>query len=60
MKSEIKEVSPTQKEIHIEIDGEALKEAYGRVSKKYSQRANVPGFGKGTLRLTLCECASRK
>src|SRR5688572_26350243 len=47
MKSEIKEVSPTQKEIHIEIDGESLKEAYGRVSKKYTQRASVPGFRKG-------------
>ena len=47
MKSEIKEISPTQKEIHVEIDGESLKEAYGRVSKKYSQRANVPGFRKG-------------
>ena len=47
MKSELKDISPTQKEIHVEIDGEALKEAYGRVSKKYSQRANVPGFRKG-------------
>ena len=44
MKSEIKDISPTQKEIHVQIDGESLKEAYGRVSKKYSQRANVPGF----------------
>ncbi len=47
MKSEIKEISPTQKEIHVEIDGEAVKEAYGRVSQKYAKRANVPGFRKG-------------
>jgi trigger factor len=47
MKSELKDISPTQKEIHVEIDADALKEAYGRVSKKYAQRANVPGFRKG-------------
>lgn len=47
MKSELKDISPTQKEIHVEIDPDALKEAYGRVSKKYAQRANVPGFRKG-------------
>ena len=47
MKSELKDISPTQKEIHVEIDPDALKESYGRVSKKYAQRANVPGFRKG-------------
>lgn len=47
MKSEIKEVSPTQRELTIEIDAETLKDAYGRVSKKYASRANVPGFRKG-------------
>ncbi len=47
MKSEIKEVSPTQKELKIEIDAATLKEAYGKVSQKYAKRANVPGFRKG-------------
>lgn len=47
MKSQIREVSPTQKELTIEIDAASLKEAYGRVSQKYAQRANVPGFRKG-------------
>ncbi|MEP6787261.1 MAG: trigger factor [Acidobacteriota bacterium] len=47
MKSEIKEISPTQKEIHVQIDAESVKEAYGKVSKKYASRANVPGFRKG-------------
>ncbi len=47
MKTEIKEVSPTQKELTIEIDADSLKEAYGRVSKRYAQRANVPGFRRG-------------
>lgn len=47
MKSEIKEVSPTQKELTIEIDAAILKDAYGRVSQKYAKKANVPGFRKG-------------
>ncbi len=47
MKSEIKEVSPTQREIKIEIDAATLKDAYGKVSRNYAQRASVPGFRKG-------------
>jgi trigger factor len=47
MKSEITEVSPTQKELKIEIDAATLKEAYGKVSQKYAKRANVPGFRRG-------------
>jgi trigger factor len=47
MKSELKEVSPTQREIHVQIDAEALKDAYGKVSQKYARGASVPGFRKG-------------
>ena len=47
MKSQIREVSPTQKELTIEIDAAVLKESYGKVSKRYADRANVPGFRKG-------------
>ncbi|MEO6051138.1 MAG: trigger factor [Pyrinomonadaceae bacterium] len=47
MKSEIKEISPTQKEIHLQIDAESIKAAYGKVSQKYAKRASVPGFRKG-------------
>ncbi|HQX55207.1 MAG TPA: trigger factor [Pyrinomonadaceae bacterium] len=47
MKSELKEISPTQREIHLEIDAELLKTAYGKVSQQYAKRANVPGFRKG-------------
>ncbi|MFN0139953.1 MAG: trigger factor [Pyrinomonadaceae bacterium] len=47
MKSELKEVSPTQREIHLQIDADSLRESYGKVSKKYASRANVPGFRKG-------------
>ncbi len=47
MKTEVKEISATQREIHIEIDPAALKDAYGRVSQKYARGASVPGFRKG-------------
>ncbi|MBX7055817.1 MAG: trigger factor [Pyrinomonadaceae bacterium] len=47
MKSELKEISPTQREIHLEIDADVVKAAYGKVSQKYVKRANVPGFRKG-------------
>ena len=47
MKSELKEISPSQREIHLEIDAESIKVAYGKVSQKYAKRASVPGFRKG-------------
>jgi len=47
MKTELKEVSPTQREIHIEIDAETVKAAYGKAVAKYAKRAVVPGFRKG-------------
>jgi trigger factor len=47
MKSELKELSPTQKQIHLEIDAESLKASYGRVSQRYAKRVQVPGFRKG-------------
>lgn len=47
MKTEVKEVSPTRKEIHIEIEPETVREAYNKVSKRYAQAVTVPGFRKG-------------
>ncbi len=47
MKTELKEVSQTQREIKIEIEPEAVKEVYNKVSRKYAQGASVPGFRKG-------------
>ncbi len=47
MKSELKEISPTQREIRVEIEPEAVREAYGRVSQRYAKRASIPGFRKG-------------
>src|SRR5947207_9855354 len=47
MKTELVDVSPTRKEIKIEIEPELVRAAYDRVSDKYSKLANVPGFRKG-------------
>lgn len=47
MKTELKEISPTQRELKIEIDADVVKASYGRVSRKYAQKANIPGFRKG-------------
>lgn len=47
MNSEIKEISPTQRELHIEIEPAVLKDAYGKVAKRYASGANIPGFRKG-------------
>ena len=47
MKSELIEVSPTQKEIKLEVEPEALRDVYQQVSQKYAKGANVPGFRKG-------------
>jgi trigger factor len=47
MKNELVDVSPTRKEIKIEIDTALVRDAYDRVSDKYSKLANVPGFRKG-------------
>ncbi|MBA2606053.1 MAG: trigger factor [Acidobacteria bacterium] len=47
MKTEIIEVSPTQKEIKIEIEAEAVKEVFNKVSQKFARAAQVPGFRKG-------------
>jgi trigger factor len=47
MKTELLEVSPTQKEITIEIEPEEVREVYNKVSKKYAKAAQVDGFRKG-------------
>lgn len=47
MKTVLTEISPTQREIKIEIEPETVKEAYNKVSQKYAKGAQVPGFRKG-------------
>jgi trigger factor len=47
MKTEVIDVSPTRKEIKIEIEADAVRHAYDRVSDRYAQQATVPGFRPG-------------
>ncbi len=47
MKTELVEVSPTQREIKIEIEPEEVRAVYNKVSQKYAKSAQVPGFRKG-------------
>jgi trigger factor len=47
MKTELKEISPTRKQIDIEIEPEAVRAAYDSISDRYAKAANVPGFRPG-------------
>lgn len=47
MKTELVDVSPTRKELKIEIDAAEVRAEYDRVSDRYARLANVPGFRKG-------------
>jgi trigger factor len=47
MKTELIDVSPTRKEIKIEIEAPAVRAAYDRISDRYAKLANVPGFRRG-------------
>ncbi|MGH9901383.1 MAG: trigger factor, partial [Pyrinomonadaceae bacterium] len=47
MKTELVDVSPTRKELKIEIDAADVRAEYDRVSDRYSRLATVPGFRKG-------------
>ncbi|HJS23391.1 MAG TPA: trigger factor [Pyrinomonadaceae bacterium] len=47
MKTELIDVSPTRKEIRIEIEPAEVRSAYDRISQQYSKAATVPGFRPG-------------
>ncbi len=47
MKTESVDVSPTRKEITIEIEPKLVREAYDRISDNYAKQAKVPGFRPG-------------
>ena len=47
MKTEFLDVSPTRKEIKIEIDTATIRQAYDRISDTYAKQAKVPGFRPG-------------
>jgi trigger factor len=47
MKTELKEISPTRKQIDIEIGADAVRKVYDRISDNYAKAATVPGFRPG-------------
>ncbi len=47
MKTELKEISPTKKQIDIEIEADAVRKVYDQISDRYAKMANVPGFRPG-------------
>jgi trigger factor len=47
MKTELKDISPTRKQIDVEIEPEVVRSAYDRISDRYAKLANVPGFRPG-------------
>ena len=47
MKNELIDVSPTRKEIRIEIEPEEIRSAFDRISQQYSKAATIPGFRPG-------------
>jgi trigger factor len=47
MKTEVVDVSPTRKELKIEIGAEEVRAEMERVTQEYARAATVPGFRKG-------------
>ena len=47
MKTELIDLSPTRKEIRIELEPAEIRSAYDRISQEYSKAAKVPGFRPG-------------
>src|SRR5256885_13375262 len=47
MKTELKEISATRKQIDVVIDADAVRAVYDRVSDNYAKAATVPGFRPG-------------
>ena len=47
MKTELVDVSPTRKEIKIEVEQEVVRAAFDRISDRYAKQASVPGFRPG-------------
>ncbi len=47
MKTALKEISPTRKQIDIEIEADAVRAVYDRISDNYAKAATVPGFRPG-------------
>ena len=44
MKTELVDVTPTRKELKIEIEADEVRAELDRVSRQYAAQATVPGF----------------
>jgi len=47
MKTELVDVSPTRKEIKIELEPEIVRQTFDTISDRYAKQASVPGFRRG-------------
>lgn len=47
MKTELVDVSPTRKEIKIELEPEIVRQTFDSISDRYAKQASVPGFRRG-------------
>jgi trigger factor len=47
MKTELVDVSPTRKEIKIELEPELVRQTFDTISDRYAKQASVPGFRRG-------------
>ncbi len=47
MKTELIDISPTRKEIKIELEKEIVREKFDDISDRYAKQASVPGFRPG-------------
>ena len=60
MKTEIVDVSPTRKEIKIELAPEDVRGEFERVSQDFARHAAVPGFRKGHTPVAVVRTRFRK
>jgi trigger factor len=60
MNSELIDVSPTRKEIKIEIDLDAIRAEYNRVSNTFASKATIPGFRPGRAPVDVVQRHYRK
>jgi trigger factor len=60
MKTEVVEVSPTRKEIKIEIEAADVRAEFDRVTEEFARQATVPGFRKGHAPTTVVRTRYKK
>jgi trigger factor len=60
MKTEVVDVSPTRKEIKIEVEAADVRAEFDRVTEEYARQANVPGFRKGHAPATIVRTRFKK